>query len=263
MKRTNIQRILLALTSLAFLLALLLLGHRLLDYRRGKEIYLAAAKLACLPAEPDIMIASEDAIAAVESEETVSVSNNTLDLINFDALRQVNPDVLGWIMIPETILSYPIVQGEDNQFYLDHAWDRSKSSVGSIYLEAQCSPDFTDFNTIIYGHRMRNSSMFGSLKHYNSQEYRTSHPNVLITDEHGTRTYQIFAALEAEINAPIYLVNVTAEDEKQTILDYALEKNILDTGIIPDTDDQIVTLCTCTGRGYEKRWVVLGVLATD
>ena len=82
---------------------------------------------------------------------------------NLDALREVNPDVLGWIEIPGTQLAYPIMDGDDNEYYLEHPWDKKASAAGSIFLERLNNSDLRDFNTLIYGHRMMNGSMFGSL----------------------------------------------------------------------------------------------------
>lgn len=274
MNHRIIRRILLFVSGLAFLLALFLLGSHLADYKKGAAVYRTAAELADLSTSAasvysDNSVHQTPAQPSATAYETYKAydhnsgapSASTSRIINLTALRQVNPDVLGWIAIPETPLSYPLVQGTDNQFYLSHTWDQSENRVGSIYLETQCSSDFSDFNTIIYGHRMKDSSMFGSLKHYKDQEYWAEHPKVLITEDAGTRTYQIYAAFEAEVTAPIYLVGVGSDEEKQRIIDYTLAANVLNTGITPRVDDQIITLCTCTGRGYESRWVVLGVLA--
>ena len=78
-------------------------------------------------------------------------------------------DVIGWIAIPGTEISYPLVQGTDSDYYLTHTWNQNSSAVGAIFMDCRCSADFSGFNTIVYGHRMNNGSMFAALKHYKSR----------------------------------------------------------------------------------------------
>ena len=89
--------------------------------------------------------------------------------IDFAGLQAVNPDVIAWIDIPGLSVSYPVVQGEDNSYYLHHLFTGEYNSSGSIFADCHNQPDFTDQNTIIYGHNMKNGSMFGTLSHYQDQ----------------------------------------------------------------------------------------------
>ena len=92
--------------------------------------------------------------------------------------------------------SYPVLQGEDNAYYLSHAWDGTENTAGSIFLDYRASPNLTDFHTLIYGHRMRDGSMFGSLRQYNDAEFWRQHPSVYLSNEDGIWRYDIFAAYE-------------------------------------------------------------------
>ena len=92
-------------------------------------------------------------------------ARNLLD-IGLEKLQRENPDVVAWIVIPDTPISYPVLQGTDNAFYLKHNWKKERNSGGSIFMECKNNPDFTDFNTLVYGHRMRDSSMFNALRHF-------------------------------------------------------------------------------------------------
>jgi len=105
--------------------------------------------------------------------------------LDLDSLRAINEDVIGWIEIPGTPLSYPLLQGEDNAYYLNHSWNRQYNAGGSIFLEQSSRADFSDFNTIIYGHRMSDSSMFNSLRHYADETYWQEHPRVYIEQTRG------------------------------------------------------------------------------
>lgn len=243
MKRFSIRSLLILILSFLFLGCLAVWGCRLFRYQNGAEIYREARKLANVP----------DPAELVSPRPTVS----TIDL---SALHRVNRDVLGWITIPDTVLSYPVVQTGDNDFYLNHSWDRADSSVGAVFMETKCSPDFTDFNTILYGHRMNDGSMFGSLKHYKKQAYYEAHPLFYLMDESGIHIYQIFSAFEARPADPVFLLNVSDEEDRQAVINCALEKSLLKADRIPAAEDSIVTLSTCTGHGHDTRFVVLGVL---
>jgi sortase B len=177
------------------------------------------------------------------------------------ALRQTNADVLGWIHIPDTPISYPLLQAEDNQTYLNKTWDGANNSAGSIYLECKNEPDFSNFNTLIYGHRMKNGSMFGSLGNYSQQEYFSEHPYVYIITDDSVLQYEIFSAYEAPVVSDTYRLHVEDEETKQAVLEYSIASSVLKSAQVPTTADSILTLSTCTGTGtYHSRWVVQAVL---
>ena len=185
---------------------------------------------------------------------------DTLSEIDLDALRQVNAQVLGWISIPDTKISYPLVQGEDNDYYLNHTWDWAKSSLGAIFLDRRSSGDLTDFHSVIYGHRMKNGSMFADLRHYSSEDYLSEHPSVYISDSSGLYRYDIFAVYEADVTGHTYTFSFDSDAAKQEYIDESLEQSLFDTGEELTAQDRIITLSTCTGTGYSTRWVVQAVL---
>ena len=185
---------------------------------------------------------------------------DALAAMDFAALREVNPEVRGWIFIPDTPVSYPLMQGEDNVKYLDTTWRGTGSSVGSVFLECRNSADLSDFNTIIYGHRTVNRSMFGSLKDYADEAYWNAHPCIYITDDTGCKTYAVFAAYEVGVRELTYRLGFDNNDDKVQFLDFCVGQSVIETGIVPEVDDRILTLSTCTGRGYDTRWVVQAVL---
>ncbi|MBE6955657.1 MAG: sortase [Ruminococcaceae bacterium] len=171
------------------------------------------------------------------------------------ALREINEDVLGWIIIPDTYVNHPLMDGDDNSFYLDHAWDRTPSFYGSVFLEQQSSSDLTDFNTILYGHNMGDENIFGSLKHYNDEAYWKEHPYVYIVDDRGVHRYEIFAAYEASIRSIVYVLDFD-DDLRERFIEAAVEHSVIDTGITPVITNRILTLSTCTGYTKNTRWVV-------
>lgn len=258
MKRT-LRRGLIILLALVFAGSLGMVVYRGIEYKEGEETYEEAAELVQLPDLSDLPDPTPE-----EPEESAPVYvdpyADALRNMDFAALQEVNSDVLGWILIPNTVISYPLVQGDNNQYYLNHTWKKWTSVVGAIFLECQNSPDFSDFNTVIYGHRMNNSSMFASLKNYKKQSYWASHPYVYITDDNGSHKYEIFAAYEVSTAGTTYQIGFSGDSSKQAFLDYCLGQSVIDTGITPTIYDKILTLSTCTGNGHATRWVVQAML---
>lgn len=176
------------------------------------------------------------------------------------ALQAKNPDVVGWIVIPDTPISYPVLQGEDNEYYLKHNWKKQRNSGGSIFMECQNSPDFGDFNTILYGHRMRDDSMFHALQDYEDPDFLADHPRVYLVTGEGVRIYQVFAAANVGITDPVYWLIDDQEEYKRRMIDFCLEYSVVDTGLRPQGTDQLLTLSTCTSvRGSDRRWIVAAV----
>ena len=222
-------------------------GYQSLQSRQSDDVYDAAAELAQGEKEE---ILQENPFA-----DDANISS--LRQIDLEALREVNPDVLGWIVIPGTQLEYPLMKGLDNQFYLEHTWEKNPNAAGSIFLEQTNREDLSDHHTVIYGHRMRNGSMFGSLGDYQTLEHWEKHPYVYIVDDNGVRRYEIFAAYEANIGSRTYQVGFSGEESVQAFLDHCLQSSVIDTGIVPTTEEKILTLSTCTSVGHDNlRWVV-------
>lgn len=265
MKR--VRKILIALLAVMFVGSAAVLIRQLIQYREGAETYSEAEELAGLPdfseeeAAPPVSSSASDSTsvsASASAPGTVYVDPYTDALadMDFSALREVNGDVLGWILIPGTRISYPLVQGTDNQYYLTHTWKKWNSVVGAVFLEYSNSRDLSDFNTIIYGHRMNDGSMFAGLKYYKQKNYYKSHPSVYITDDSGARKYDIFAVYEVSTQGDTYRIGQQSGSTKQAYIDYCLTQSLYDTGVVPTVNDKIVTLSTCTGNGHATRWVV-------
>lgn len=252
----RIRRVLILILAVIFLGSLTMLLLQWREYQAGRDIYTQAEELArpvVSGEEPELPAAPE------EVPETPEVPEEPLQDISVTALQEKNANVVGWIQIPGTELSYPLMQGDDNDYYLNHAWNGWETPVGSIFMDYQCSPDLTDFNTIVYGHRMKDASMFSALKGYNKHTYWEEHPVVYIKDGEGLHRYEIFAAYEAPVRSYTYEKKAGDDTTKQAVIDFGLEQSVIDTGVIPEITERILTLSTCTGKGYDSRWVVQAV----
>ncbi len=235
------------------------IGLRLWDYHQTEQARQQAREQAAVaPLPPD----QQEEVPPVSVVPSQPPDEHMVRLLGTDLaqLRRTNPDVLGWITIPGTQLDYPFLQGEDNRYYLQHTWQGKRNAAGSVFLECKVSPDFSDFNTIIYGHNMKNGSMFGSLRQYRTQSHYQENPCIYIVDDAGVRRYEIFAAFEAEVVGYTYRLDLDTPEKKQAFLDYSAARSVIQTDLTPTVEDSVITLSTCTGNGYDHRWVVQAVL---
>lgn len=182
--------------------------------------------------------------------------------VDFDKLLEMNADTIGWIRFyPEpSIINYPVVQGTDNDLYLHKTFSANENTLGAIFMDVNCEGDFSGRNSIIYGHRMKDGSMFRKLDEYGDKSFWEENPYFYIYTPDGKEiTYHIYSAGVVADDAKTYTVSFADDSEFQSYVDYTKSTADYDTGIEVTTDDQIVTLSTCTSAGDDYRFVVHGV----
>ena len=253
----------------AFFFSLFMMLHQKKDKTSGRDAYEAARQMAAsvpiiepVPIEqaaaesfPNVEENIEYAWIPAPIEETDTYIQ-TLAAIDLETLQEKNSDVLGWILIPGTQINFPLLQGEDNEYYLKRTWDGERNIMGSIFLETENNPDFTDFNTIIYGHNMNDGSMFAELKQYTEQGYAEQHPYVYIRSSEEIFRYEVFAAFEADVESATYGLSFNQEKTRVNFLAEAEAQTKIEMAVEPALTDRVLTLSTCTGTGYSSRWVV-------
>ena len=197
--------------------------------------------------------------------ETATEEQSEVIPVKFEELQAVNPDVYAWITVPGTDIDYPILQhASDNTYYLMHNIDGSYGYPGCIYTENMNSKDFTDNNTVIYGHNMKNGSMFAQLHKFEDPDFFKENREVLIYLPDEVLHYTIFAAHIYDDRHLLYSFDFTDPEVYQKYLDSIfstrdMSANI-DKDIIVTTDDQIITLVTCIGSQPSNRLLVQAVL---
>ena len=186
--------------------------------------------------------------------------------VDFDRLQQENPDIYAWITIPDTEVDYPILQRYDASYYLNHTVDGQEGLPGSIYTEALNSKDFTDPNTVIYGHNMRDGSMFGGLKQYMDASYMKEHSQIIIYTPEHRLTYQVFAAVTYNDRHILQSFDFRDDQSYQSFLDSLRQvrnmSSYIDEETAVTTEDRILTLSTCNGNEQE-RFLVEAVLIDE
>jgi len=165
--------------------------------------------------------------------------NASLFEVDFEKLKEINPQAVGWIRIPQTNISYPIVQAEDNAFYLKHNIHKAYSSSGTIFLDYKNHTDFTDNNTVIYGHNMKNGTMFSELKKIDTVGCTTI--QIYLPGE--VKNYTIFSIYTIE--AEDYSIQTNIGEEQQTEFIQTLKNRSRKPYGIEVENKKILTLSTC------------------
>lgn len=198
-------------------------------------------------------------VAKVDQEETHTdttslPANKDFDFLtslDIENLQAENPDVVGWILIPGTDISYPLLQAENNEYYLKHAWDNQKNSCGSIFYDYRSNP--SDWNSVIYGHNMRDGSMFAQLHQYKDSDFAINNRQLLVLYNGEVKEYLFAAAFEAKLDGVPYMFGDVSKEEKNEFVETLSEES----GKNVSVNSTFVTLSTCTGLGHKTRWVVV------
>ena len=180
--------------------------------------------------------------------------------INWDELLQRNKDVKAWIQIPNTNVNYPVLQGETNDTYIHSDIDHNELSAGSIFIASENEDPFNDFNTVIYGHNMKNGSMFNNIKSYTDQDFANEHPYIYIYLPDGTVSrYKVVAAHIIPEKSVLYNTSVT---DIQSFYQEMLKTSSINVDFDQSLSNPVITLSTCTSQGSEsgKRNVVHAIL---
>ena len=207
------------------------------------------------PETPDQASSSSDNTSDDTSEEATEAASSKEERIDFASLKEINEEAVGWIEIPGTEISYPVVHTSDIVYNLTHTFRHQENKSGAIFVEASNAEDFSDLHTIVYGHNMKNGSMFAGLKNYGKKNYYEAHPYVYLDQEDGTHCYQIFSCHEADVTDITYTIGYHSDDTYAAFLDELTASSLYNTGVSVGTNDSVLTLSTCTNKGA-KRFVV-------
>lgn len=181
--------------------------------------------------------------------------------IDMDILKEINGDFRGWFYFPAVEVSYPVVQGEDNDYYLKHSFEDEKSNSGSIFMDCGASSDWSDRNTFVFGHNMRNGSMFGTFKNLvDDPSLLDANSCFYIYTEDEVYTYEIFSYYMTRKDSNRYMVFSSDENYDQ-YTSWAVENSNYAFDVDLSERPNIVSLSTCYGSaGTSRRVLIHGVL---
>ena len=255
-----IRRILMAVLLVILVVSVGAIVRTKLNYRAGEQIYQRSAEqfVTAKTPEPAAETARPESSAGpAEAEAPKELAPIQVD---FAALRAVNPEIVGWIYCEDTVINYPVLQGADDDYYLKHAYDGTASSNGSIFVEMENAPGFADANTILYGHNMKNRTMFGTLEDWADQSYYEAHPVIwLLTPEQDYRIL-LFSGYSTYGGSDSYLLFSEHGQELEKYLQGAVRKSDFVSPVELRADGRYVLLSTCAYGFSNARYVLHGML---
>mgnify|MGYP003096335003 CR=1 FL=1 len=246
-----------AVVSLCGLLALgsgFLMAHDLNQYAESAGTYDGLAE--------HVEVPEDDNTGTESAGEDSSVILPTVD---FEALWETGPDIIGWLTLPDTTINYPVTQTDDNEYYLHHLYDGTYNKTGCLFADYENKEDFSNRNTIIYGHNMRDGSMFATLNEYDEQNYYDGHPQMYLVTPDGGYVVEIFTAFVAKTSESGSDTSPWRLDWKDdgaytTWLNAMKERSVVECDVAVTSSDKVLTLSTCTPGGA-SRFIVMGKLA--
>lgn len=244
-KKKNPVFLVIFLAALAiFLFAAIKLGLVFFNYYKEDSVYNGLESLA----------------GAKKSGQDAADASGYVSAIDFSSLKELNPDTIAWVYFETMDINYPIVQGEDNDFYLHHDFYKEDSTSGCIFMDTESSPDFSSYNSFIYGHNMKNKSMFAKLNQYADEEFYRANTTFLIYTPTETRRYEIYSCYPAALDLDSFTYSFDTQEEYALWQEKVKARSLYDTGVTPDPSENSVTLMTCTPKGSSYRFLVHGKL---
>lgn len=261
MKKGILRRIATVALALLFVASSGIFLKQFIDKQQAQRTYEAALAAAMSESE-SVPAAQAPQAPSLPTMPVFSLPEDGafLAAVDLPSLRATNEDVLGWIHIPGSVISYPLMRSHDNEEYLHHTWDGTPNVAGSIFLEQHSSPDFTDFNTIIYGHAMNDGSMFAELHKYQWQDVPEQYPYVYVAIDGAVLRYAIFACYEANISSDTYRLTFADDAARERALEQYHSQSSITMPLTVNAESHILTLSTCTGNQKAVRLVVQAVL---
>lgn len=277
MKWKKSELIAVSLLGVVAVVAIVALGSIFWEYARGQAAYKKLEEYVFLPEDTEAAetegndadanrkngsntVKGEDNAETGESTEETKVYYGQSPQVDFAALQTQNSDVIGWIYGPGTVINYPVVQGTDNEYYLTHMFDGSENKCGSIFMDCLNESDFSNSNSILHGHHMKNGSMFAGLMNYESQSYFDSHPVLWLVTPEKSYQIEIFSGFVTSTDSDVWQISFATGEAYQSWLDKMADNSVFESGVIPSADDNILTLATCSYEYDNARFVVMGIL---
>lgn len=226
------------------------------EYAEGTALYDDLANQYAATVETTKTAAPSDAF----NEEPQELSGDALPLcVNFDTLLEANNDVVAWIYCADTPINYPVVQSDDNTYYLRRMLNGKYNIAGSLFMDYRCPSDFSGKNSIIYGHNMKNGSMFSILPSYGEQSYYEAHPIWYLLTPSANYKIELIGGYITTADSDTYSLPQTAEDVA-ALAAKAKQNSTFTADVEITEEDRLITLSTCAKDYGNTRYVLVGVL---
>ena len=212
------------------------------------------------PSEPSAGSATSPGDGADANEPEAGPGSDWKPYVDFESLGADYPGITAWLLSEGTYIDYPIMRGDDNSFYLNHLPDGTKHRSGSVFLDHRSGTDFSDRNSVLYGHMSKAGDMFGSLKYYRDKSYFDTHPVMYIFTPEKDYALVLFAGYLLDSGVEVPPINFKDDAEFEKHINDIKQRSFFKTEIDVTADDRIVSLATCAYDYANARWIIVGKL---
>ena len=238
---------------------------RILEYRSAANEY---AELARQMSSPDVSVETPANTPTVRNEIGLSETTSSpmiTPMVFYNpkiaSFRAKNEDTVGFLEVSDTIIKYPILQGEDNVYYENHTFSKQRNASGAIFLDSQNAPDLSDYNLILYGHNMKDGSMFHELLQYRKATYAGKHREIKLAGLYKDKVFYVFSAYTCSKDTDFRGFKYSTTQERMMFLKQIMGRSIISAGLAkPSGNEQIITLVTCRENTDKDYFVVHGIL---
>lgn len=256
----RIRRGLLILFGISFAVGAFMSGNILLERKAADDAY-ASLRMNAQTAAVTTNTVSDKTGGTEDPKETtpdgISVPRTAMD---FSPLKKLCPNIKGWLFAEGTNIDYPVVQTDNNDYYLKHLYTGESNSSGSLFLDYRNTGLFTDQNTVIYGHHMKNGTMFGSLELYKEQDFYDKYPTMLLYTPIGNYLIELICGTVENGNYEFVRFNFNDEKDFYDYIDARREKSTFQSNVEIAPGDRIISLCTCSYEWNNARYMIMGKL---
>ncbi len=210
-------------------------------------IFIFVYNLICIYSKLDGYKKAEKTYDKIQEIQASNVDDNPLN--------KINSDYKFWIKVDNTNINYPVAQGKDNEFYLHNDFNKNISKSGSIFMDYR-NTLLSDTNTVIYGHNMKNKTMFSQLENFKEKDFFNQNNKIKITLNNKIYIYEVFSAYYTDPSYNYIFLNLKSKDEYNRYINDIVKKSIYKSNINVDCDDKIITLSTCSYELKDTRTVV-------
>lgn len=180
--------------------------------------------------------------------------------LDFVPLKEINKEIVAWLFLEGTPIDYPVLQTDNNRYYLNHLYTGEKNQSGSLFLDYRNTGLFTERNTVIYGHSMNNNTMFGSLKLYKRQDFYDHHPTMQLFTPEGDYLIELICGTVEDGNYEFVQFTFADEDAFTEYVDAQRSRSTFQSNVELEPGDRIISLCTCSYEWRNARYMIIGRL---
>ena len=224
--KKTLSRIITVVSLTVFVYSIYALGSIFYDYYHNRQVL------------ADV----QDIYDSLEIPEEVSYGEFRSQFLD---LHEINPEIVGWISVEGTIINYPILQATDNEYYLDRNYKKEESRAGSIFMDYRNDVEKENRNTIVYGHRMKDNTMFNSLTNYLDEDFFKNHKTINYDTMYGSYDAEVFAVYYTTTDFDYIQTDFASDEEYAAFLNEVEQKSEIQADFDVNADDEIVTLSTC------------------